>query len=305
MDIINYSSASNDTVKSLIPRGVIAEKVVAFPDICEARWLIPTGISILTKSENWRPYAISDIGCGMMLCKSKIKVDDFNKTVWDELFYELKHSVKNIGDINEGNHFVDALKSEKNGYLYFLIHCGVVKDIAKLYKYAIANPNEFDKYYSELSELAVEGRWNILSHIRSIFGDVEFIFDRVHNNHDITEDGVIIRRGAVKILPGELTVIPSNFLSDVALVEATSSVTNTFNSLLHGTGRLIKRSDVNRPIEYDYNLVRNQIYIPSEIPNSVLKMDMPDNYRDLQSCFDLVNDLVIKRDTFKIIAYLK
>lgn len=45
------------------------------------------------------------------------------------------------------------------------------------------------------------------------------------------------------MVPGEQTVVPSNMNGDVVLITATKEVESTYNSLCHGTGRVMSRSD--------------------------------------------------------------
>jgi len=303
MEVINYSQEKAEKILSMLPNGLRAEKVIVLPDICKVRWRIPTGMVALTKQEDWRKYAISDVGCGMLLCQSDMT--DFNASLWDELYYKIKTAGKEIGDLNIGNHFINALKSKTDRKLYFLIHCGVDKDIELLENLSINNHTEFDDYYKSIIQRAEESRYAIFEMIKSVFGNLKFTLDKNHNHYENTEDGVIIRRGAVKIEPNQLTVIPSNLCGEVALVKATDKVSKTLFSLSHGTGRLIGREEMDKVKDVDYRELREKLYIPSMIPNENLKMDTPDCYRDLDSCLELIDNLIQVEDRYTIIGYLR
>ena len=305
MEIINYSQEKSEKILSMLPDGLKAEKVIVLPDICKVRWRIPTGMVVLTKQENWRKYAISDVGCGMLFCQSDIKATDFDTNFWDKLYYKIKTKGKEIGDLSIGNHFIDALKSKTDGNLYFLIHSGVDKDIELLENLSINNHTEFDNYYKSIIQQAEESRYAIFAIIESVFGNLKFIFDRNHNHYENTEDGVIIRRGAVKIEPNQLTVIPSNLCGEVALVKATDKISKTLFSLSHGTGRIIARTETDKVKNIDCSFLREKLYIPSMIPNENLKMDTPDCYRDLDSCLELIDNLIQVEDRYTVIGYLK
>jgi hypothetical protein len=304
MEILNYSSEGIENIKSILPVGLKADRLIVFPDICKVRWRIPTGIAVLTTQENWRKFAISDVGCGMLLCKSELKATDFDKNLWNELYYKIKAAGKEIGDLGIGNHFIDALKSKTDENLYFLIHCGIDKDIELLENLSINNHTEFDNYYNSIIQRAEESRYAIYEIIQSIFGNLDYMFDRNHNHYENTEEGVIIRRGAVKITPNQLTVIPSNLCGEVALVKATDKISETLFSLSHGTGRLIDRDETDKVKNINYSVLREKLYIPSMIPNEKLKMDTPDCYRDLDSCLELINNLIQIEDKYTIIGYL-
>ena len=107
VEIINYSQEKSEKILSMLSDGFKAEKVIVLPDICKVNWRIPTGMVVLIKQEDWRKFAISDVGCGMLFCQSDIKATDFNTNLWDELYYKLKVAGKDIGDLSIGNHFIE------------------------------------------------------------------------------------------------------------------------------------------------------------------------------------------------------
>ena len=77
---------------------------------------------------------------------------------------------------------------------------------------------------------------------------------RDSNHFEHTDDGVIIRKGAVKVKPGEMTIVPSNMNGDVVLISATREVEKTYNSLCHGTGRIMSRGEAKEfASTFDYN----------------------------------------------------
>ncbi len=51
------------------------------------------------------------------------------------------------------------------------------------------------------------------------------ILDLPHNTYEPLENGsVVIRKGSVRIKPGELSVIPSHMTGDAVLIRATDKV---------------------------------------------------------------------------------
>ena len=81
MNIKNYSAEPIHKLYSWIPNGLNAEEIIFFPDACLGKSPLPTGTVVKTKQEDWRKFAVSDCGCGMLLAKSKIKKSEFDKFV--------------------------------------------------------------------------------------------------------------------------------------------------------------------------------------------------------------------------------
>ena len=107
------------------------------------------------------------------------------------------------------------------------------------------------------------------------------------------------------MMPGELTVIPSHLDGDVVLVRATENVANVLNSLNHGTGRIMPRSDAKQLVgDYDYDGLRRKIYIPEIIRNASIKTEAPFCYKNLDECLKMVRTLIVIEKRFTPFAYL-
>ena len=111
MNIQNYSAEPIHKLYSWIPNGLKAEEIIFFPDACPGKSPLPTGTVVKTKQEDWRKFAVSDCGCGMLLAKSKLKKSDFDKTKWDLIYQDIKKNKGKLGDLGSGNHFLDAVES--------------------------------------------------------------------------------------------------------------------------------------------------------------------------------------------------
>ena len=304
MNIQNYSAEPIHKLYSWIPNGLKAEEIIFFPDACPGKSPLPTGTVVKTKQEDWRKFAVSDCGCGMLLAKSKLKKSDFDKTKWDLIYQDLKKNKGKLGDLGSGNHFLDAVESYSDDSLYFLIHTGS-RNESKLVDHLIDRPNQFDSKFQEVCDWAEANRSAVLKIVEKHFGKAEIILDKNHNHFEIKEDYVIIRKGASKLNPNELTVIPSNMIGDIVLVKGTSKVNDVHNSMCHGTGRTMSRSEAKiHSKDYDYGKLREQIYIPAQIGNESIKTDAPYCYRDLDECLSLIDDLIEVQNRFKPMAYL-
>jgi len=304
MKITNYSAEPLNKLYSWLPADLEAEHVIFFPDSCPGKSPLPTGTAVFTRQENWRKFAVSDCGCGMLLVKSSLKRDEFNRKDWDKVYFSLKKRRGKIGDLGSGNHFIDALEDHDDKVIYILIHTGS-RNESGLVDNLIGEPYRFDTTFVSVCKWAEANRSEIAAIISRHFGNLETIIDRDHNNYEFVEGGVIIRKGAVRVMPGEVSIIPSSLDGDAVLVRATEMVAGTFNSLPHGTGRVMSRSDAKQMADdYDYSSLRQRIYIPGKISNSSIRTEAPFCYRDLDACLELIRSLIVVEKRFSPFAYL-
>ena len=304
MKIINYSAEPLHQLYNWLPHDLKAEEIIFFPDVCPGKSPLPTGTVVKTKQHDWRKFAVSDCGCGMLLAKSKLKYSDFNKEVWNSVYSDLKKNKGKLGDLGSGNHFLDAIKSYDDEFLYFLIHTGS-RDESKLVDHLIDQPKKFDDTFLSVCKWAEDNRRAVLRIVEKHFGKVDILLDKNHNHFEVIDDFIVIRKGATRLVPNELTIIPSNMIGDIVTVRATEQVATVYNSMCHGTGRTMSRSEAKLLSEsYDYSELRRKIYIPDEIQNNSIKTDAPFCYRDLDDCLNLIDNLVRIEQRFKPIAYL-
>jgi len=304
MEVINYPAGPLDKVYGWLPHDLQAEKVIFSPDACPGKSPLPTGTAVFAKQENWRKFAISDCGCGMLLCESTLSKADFKREKWDKIYFAIQANKGRLGDLGSGNHFLDALESCTDDKLYFLIHTGS-RNESKLVDDLVDQPRKSDAKFCGVCEWAKDNRYAIFNILEKHFGRLRVVLDKNHNHFELVADGVIIRKGAVKVTPGELTVVPSNMNGDVVLISATQEVENTYYSLCHGTGRVMSRGDAKEYAStFDHDALREKIYIPSMIANDNIKTDAPFCYRDLDSCLALIDNLIHIENRFSVFAYI-
>jgi RNA-splicing ligase RtcB len=304
MEVINYSAEPLNKVYGWLPHSLKAEKVIFFPDACPGKSPLPTGTVVFTKQEDWRKFAISDCGCGMLLCETDITKSEFEKEKWDSIYYDIQANKGKLGDLGSGNHFLDAIESYTDDNISFLIHTGS-RNESKLVDDLIDNPKKFDTKFLDVCEWAKENRYAIFEILEKYFGKLKLVLDKNHNHFEITDEGVIIRKGAVRVEAGEQTVVPSNMNGDIVLITATEEVKNTCNSLCHGTGRVMSRGEAKEFAQhFDYEKLREDIYIPAMIANDNIKTDTPFCYRDLDSCLELIEHLITIDKRYSVFAYL-
>lgn len=303
--ILNLSSHTLNKLYSWIPHDLQYEKIVFFPDVCPGRSLLPTGTAVITRQEDWRKYAVSDIGCGMLMSKSSLKLADYRQKEWDEVLSILKNNKEEKGQLGSGNHFLDLFCSLRDESLYFVIHTGSrlegngIEDL-------IDNPKMFDKKYESIVLWAKENRYTINGFLERVYGKLDIVLDKPHNTYKLMEDGsVLIRKGSVELNPGDITIIPSSIDGDMVMVRGTDKISDCLNSLSHGTGRKYSRSDAKTYAEqYNYEALRRRIYIPDSISNASIKTEAPFCYRSINDCMNLLGDIVEEVERFVPIAYI-
>lgn len=241
----------------------------------------------------------------MRLLRSSISVKDFNASRWNAVANLLRANKGGLGDLGGGNHFVDALAPYDDEALYFLVHTGSRNESGHV-DAVVDRPAEFDKTFDKVVRWASDNRATIHDRIEKVFGQTELVLDLPHNTYELNDDGsVIIRKGSVRLLPGELSVLPSHMSGDVVLIRAKQKVGEILNSMSHGTGRKMSRSDC-KPLSdaYNYELLRSSVLIPAGVENASLRTDGPFAYRDLDECLDLIKDYVEIEARFGVIGYM-
>ncbi len=305
MDLVNLSAEPVGKLHSWIPHDLDAERIVFLPDACPGKSPLPTGTAALTRQANWRKFAISDCGCGMRLLRGEIPAREFDLRRWNLVADRLRKSKGGLGDLGGGNHFLDALEPYDDGPLHFLIHTGSRSESGHV-DHLIDSPERFDAEFSRVVGWAAGNRAAIQEAVAERFGALELILDLPHNTYEmLAAGGVVIRKGSVRVLPGELTVIPSHMAGDVVLARATERVSDVLNSLSHGTGRRMSRSDC-KPLAdaYDFAALRRRLILPTGLADSSLRTDGPFAYRDLDECLSLIRDYVEPVTRYGVIGYM-
>jgi RNA-splicing ligase RtcB len=305
MDLINLSAEPVGRLHSWIPHDLEAERIVFLPDACPGKSPLPTGTAVLTRQENWRKFAVSDCGCGMRLLRSNLLPAELDPARWDRVAALLRRNKGGLGDLGGGNHFLDALQPCDDGPLHFLIHTGSRNESGHVDAF-IDSPARYDREFDRVVKWAADNRTAIHDALNQVFGDVELVLDLPHNTYQILEDGAaLIRKGSVHVAPGDFSILPSHMSGDVVLVRATDRVAEILNSISHGTGRKMSRSDCKQlAADFDFAAMRQRIMIPSGVEDSSLRTDGPFAYRDLDECLSLIEDYVEPVTRYSVIGYM-
>ncbi|HKW63870.1 MAG TPA: RtcB family protein [Candidatus Acidoferrum sp.] len=305
MQITNLSAEPLGKLHSWIPHDLKAEQVVFLPDACPGKSPLPTGTAVLTHQSDWRRFAVSDCGCGMRLVRSTVQGKDLGLERWSRVADSLRANKGGLGDLGGGNHFLDAIAPYDDGPLCFLIHTGSRNESGHVDK-LVDTASSFDNEFNRVVRWAADNRAAIHEKLELVFGKTELLLDLPHNTYEqLANGGVIIRKGSVRLLPGELSVLPSHMSGDVVLVRAKERVTNILNSMSHGTGRAMSRSDSKALAEaYDFASLRKSILIPFGVEDASLRTDGPFAYRDLDECLALIEGYVDVVARFGVVGYM-
>lgn len=281
------------------------KKMILLPDFNPGRSLLPVGTVSLFDSdvhEMGANFLGRDIGCGMSLFKTGISSKEINlQDVVDQIDSILIKD--NNVEFTLGNHFIDFCKDNSNN-LFFIIHAGY-----KQYgSYIVDQDFSGDEYYNEVKvaiEKAKSNRLEISSIVCEVLGInfVPTILDKPHNSVSITESGILYRKGAVQLFKGEKSVLPSNLIHPILIIEGKEKISDLENSFCHGTGRELPKEDLqNKGI--NYNELRNLIKIPSKMTNRELRKLMPTEYKNFLSYFSKFNEFISIKNELDIIGYV-
>jgi hypothetical protein len=316
--LINRSHEADWVIRAWLKQAGALDKaklVVSLPDTCPGKAPLPTGTGYLTDAADWRRFAVSDVGCGLCIMRSGLRGGDVATDGFREQWRALCETMlarrnKGLGDLGSGNHFLDAAVSTTDGSVCFAVHTGSRKE-SGLVDDLVDQPRKFDAEFRRAERWAFDNRVAVLEMVEKQFGRFVPLYagvdrlDRNHNHFEETDAGVIIRKGAQRVRPGELALIPSNLLDEMAVVRAKPGVADHLMCLPHGTGRAVSRSDAKR-LETAASLaeLRARVFIPESIEDSSLRTETPECYRTLAPALERIGDLVDVVERFAPVAYI-
>lgn len=317
-NLLNLSSEPDQKIYGWLERADAlrpAHTVVSLPDTCPGKSPLPTGTGYLTQSTQWRRFAVSDVGCGIAVVRSnlwlsEIETNEFRQT-WSALCDDLAaNRNKGLGDLGSGNHFLDAVCSYEDESICFVVHTGSRAE-SGIVDHLVDSPARFDAEFGRVKRWARENRAAVLEHVQRRFGTFRDLYpgisvlDRDHNHFEELAAGMLIRKGAQRVEPGQLSLIPSNLLDDMVIVRATERVVETLNCLPHGTGRTMSRSDAKKAtVDFDFGEMRRRVIIPERIEDSSLRTEAPICYRRLDDGLARIRHLVEEQERFVPVAYI-
>ena len=216
-----------------------------------------------------------------------------------------------LGTLGGGNHFIEVDQDDQ-GAFYVVIHSGsrhLGKDVTdyylregqkKLKGNNISVPYELTYLEGELrtkylydirivQEYAALNREAILDELmKGMKWKVTEIYSSMHNYIAETNEGLILRKGAVSALKNETVIIPVNMKDGVILGIGKGNADWNY-SAPHGAGRILKREDVKQKYTVSaFKSVMKGIY-SSCIGKETLD-EAPFAYRSLTEIETLIKD---------------
>lgn len=225
----------------------------------------------------------------------------------------IEKAERSLGTLGGGNHFIE-LDQDGEGNLYAAVHSGsrrLGKEVTEYYlakgqkelkKQGISIPYELtylegalmEAYLQDIQtvqEFAELNRYAILDELAGrMKWKIEERISSVHNYIEESEDGRILRKGAVSAKKGEPVVIPINMRDGILL--GTGRGNADWNvSAPHGAGRRMKREEVRAKFTVSqFKTEMKGIYSPS-ISKDTLD-EAPFAYRSLEEIEKQIKDTV-------------
>jgi len=220
-----------------------------------------------------------------------------------------------IGTLGAGNHFIEIDVDEYGNY-YLVVHSGsrglghyvydyYMKEGQKVHKEREEDvPYELTKlcgclaadYVDDVKycqEFAYYNRKAIITNIcKKMKWEYESVVDVPHNFISFSSGKTLLRKGACSARSGETVIIPVNS-RDGIIIGVGKGNTNWNSSAPHGSGRLIKRSEVanlHTVSEYKKIMKESKVYSPNISAETL--SEAPFAYRDLNYIKEAIKDTV-------------
>lgn len=298
---------------------------VGLPDLHPGK--TPVGATICTENIIY-PFLIgNDIGCGMSLFNTNIKLKKFNK---DKVVKKLD-GTKIYGEysIGGGNHFAELQSIDKifdkelasklsldKQKLYLLVHSGSRQLGESIYrKYADINGfkedseefNEYLKEHSKAIQYAKDNRINVADILMDMIGikyDNEVVIDCIHNYLEVIDGKYYHHKGSISSLDSDFAIIAGSRGSYSYIVKCISQEEWLY-SISHGAGRKWARHLCKGRLEGKYKrqeLTKSKLGGTVILDNkTLLYEEASEAYKNIESVIDTLLD----NKCIKIIARFK
>lgn len=316
-------------------------KTAGLPDLHAGK--TPVGMAVLTKERIYPHLIGNDIGCGMGLFETEVKVKKFKQTkwvsklnhirelsdLWIENPYNEESPIQSLGTIGGGNHFVEfqSLHSIENENLFselnlsgdkimMLVHSGS-RGYGESILRSYLNPEGFTensesaKTYKKAHDNALlwaeRNRYLTVVKLLRYLGVSEkarTAIDCCHNYLEKTELGWIHRKGTTSALKGPV-IIPGSRGTFTYICMPKKDTGISLNSLSHGAGRKWARSLCKSRIKnkYDRDSIRS-----TSFKSQVICHDTNLLFQEAPEAYKNIEDIIqslIQFDLIDVVASLK
>jgi hypothetical protein len=287
------------------------DALVRFPDGEVKQTGIPNStVWVYDAAEHrYKPEILGgDVGCGI----AAFFIDEVDpKAAADTIFKKLVGK----GILGRGNHFVDICGSYESAspeteqrppHHILLVHThGDNRDIT--IPTTIAEAQKRQRYAEEFREyLGNQLAADIGSRACRMFGNW------THNSVEQTEEGIIYRKGVVKVEPMKLYILPESIGAMVLFYTVSDKAPfqmPPYNSMPHATGRAGSRGEMKVSLEEVREMRREPWipYIPAGISDTALRSEHPSCFNDDTKIFrrlHLENKYYISTGVSQILSYV-
>lgn len=240
--------------------------------------------------------------------------------------------VKQCGTLGSGNHFLEIDRSEDGLQYAIIVHTGS-RHLGNLVcghyteRYHKGDRDWFEDYLHDMritQQYAARNRDMILGAVAELFGlpvvhnhdtvlsaaaellgvpEVAHQIESVHNYIEETEDGIMIRKGAIAAYAGQEVIIPLNMHYGTIIAQAVGNPDWNF-SLPHGAGRVMSRYEAKQKLALDQFERTMQGIITSSVTAKTLD-EAPEAYKKPEEIFEVICDQLGEVEGFKPIYIFK
>lgn len=231
---------------------------------------------------------------------------------------DIDYSLRSLGTLGGGNHFIEVGFSEKENVYYLVIHTGSRKlgvDICKYHQSKCTTDGEIpylcgDNFYDYLWDVSIAEKYAFVN--RAIISDI--ILTKIDTNlkwysetfdtpHNYIDNDNILRKGAISALKGQKVAIPIN-MKDGTLICVGKGNSDWNYSAPHGAGRLLSRGAAKRTLSMDdYRESMSGIYSTSVCESTLDESPMA--YKPMNEILEAIKDTVDVIDILKPVYNFK
>lgn len=213
-----------------------------------------------------------------------------------------------LGTLGGGNHFIEIGVNSENE-VGITIHSGSRRAgwlIGDFYMRMTEGPVEITSeigkaYLKDMQwalDFALENRKQMMIKCLISLGisknEINIYLDSMinenHNHAEITEDGVLHRKGATPAKKGQLGIIPANMRDGVWITEGLGNK-EFLESASHGAGRIMSRGKARKVVDFD-NFVKDMNGIVVPVLDSLID-EAPAAYKNINDVLDAQDGVLI------------
>ncbi|MFH1290633.1 MAG: hypothetical protein ABIH92_04455 [Nanoarchaeota archaeon] len=133
--------------------------------------------------------------------------------------------------------------------------------------------------------------------------NAKLIGNWTHNSVEETDQGIVYRKGVVKLSPGQMCMLPAHLGEEILMYELNKNNLPPHSSMPHATGRQGPRGKTKVTPE-EASTLRESVYIPQKISDQSLRTEHPSCYNGFEKIFDKLGPNFSVRGKARILSYV-